>query len=474
LILLANPRRETLNYARGHDPLASERRQVMETNDWSDAERRVERAQELCEQRKWLEALDELRAATSINPYNAAWFFNIGLTLDELGRTEEAIDAYRQASAIDPNDTQSLNHLAVDLHQAGRYDEALQTFTRIETLDPTFEPAYCNRILTYTELGDHEKAEEMFYLARLYKDHCPHCYYNIGCSLAARGLFDKAIYCWQKTLDLQGSHPQVHVRIAEALWNKGELEQARRHYLSGLRQDPGNTGTLLDLSELLIDLRRWDEADEKIRRAIELAPDDPASHFALGSWLLRRGHTEQAVASLSRALELDPTYPGIHLHLGKAALARRDFAEARRQLRAELLLRPDDPTMLMDLANLLIDLDEVRGGIACLKRLVNLQPDNAAAWQNLAVAQFMRSRYDEGIESCFQAIRIDPKNLMAVHNLGLALGDVRRFDEALYFVRGAINDGARDPHLIKLEFRLRILRSIDRVRQAVRRVFGKA
>ena len=32
-------------------------------SDWDDAERRVERAQELFEQRRWSEALDELRAA---------------------------------------------------------------------------------------------------------------------------------------------------------------------------------------------------------------------------------------------------------------------------------------------------------------------------------------------------------------------------------------------------------------------------
>jgi tetratricopeptide (TPR) repeat protein len=55
-------------------------------NDWDDAERRVERAQELFEQRRWSEALEELRAATDINPYNAGWHFNIGLTLDEMGR----------------------------------------------------------------------------------------------------------------------------------------------------------------------------------------------------------------------------------------------------------------------------------------------------------------------------------------------------------------------------------------------------
>ena len=85
--------------------------------EWDDAERRVEKAQELFEQRRWSEALEELRAATDINPYNGGWFFNIGLTLDEMGRHEEAIDAYRRALTIDETDLQAMNHLGVDLHR---------------------------------------------------------------------------------------------------------------------------------------------------------------------------------------------------------------------------------------------------------------------------------------------------------------------------------------------------------------------
>src|SRR3954464_6268556 len=96
--------------------------------DWDDAEQRGEKAQELFEQRRWQEALEELRAATSINPYNGSWFFNIGLTLDEMGRFDEAIAAYRQALEIDENDLQALSHLGVDLHRVGNFVEALRTF----------------------------------------------------------------------------------------------------------------------------------------------------------------------------------------------------------------------------------------------------------------------------------------------------------------------------------------------------------
>src|SRR5687767_15308551 len=119
-------------------------------NDWNDAERRVERAQELFEQRKWQEALEELRAATDINPYNSGWYFNIGLTLDEMGRIDEAIEAYREVLSIDPNDLQAMNHLGVDLHRTEKYPAALEVFEAIETQDSTFEPSYCNRIITYT------------------------------------------------------------------------------------------------------------------------------------------------------------------------------------------------------------------------------------------------------------------------------------------------------------------------------------
>ena len=251
----------------------------MDTNDWSDAEQRVERAQELFDQRKWQEALDELLLATTINPYNAGWFFNIGLTLDEMGRLDEAIEAYRQALKIEKDDVQALHHLGTDLQQTHRFAEAIEIFEQIEAIDPAIESAYCGRILCYSELNQHEKAEETFYLARLYKAHCPACYFNMGCSLAERGLYDKAIFCWTKTLDfsvrgrkwrgkwkrdcperrrsaignrgdsssagtlpsseeLNDLYGEVHVRIAQALWSKGELEDARQHFVLGLRQDP--------------------------------------------------------------------------------------------------------------------------------------------------------------------------------------------------------------------------------------------
>jgi tetratricopeptide (TPR) repeat protein len=441
-------------------------------SDWDDAERRVEKAQEFFEQHRWVEALEELRAAISINPYNGGWFFNIGLTLDEMGRYEEAIEAYRKSLEIEANDLQGLTHLGVDLHRVGNFPDALRIFERIEQVDSTYEPSYCHRILTYGELGDHERAEEMFYLARLYKEHCPHCYYNMGCSLSDRGLFDKAIYCWQKTLDLDDAHPEVQIRIAEALWGKGELESARQHYLTGLRQDPGNTATLLDLGELLREMGRDQEAGEKFRRAIELAPEEPSGYFCHAQWLARHGHEEQAVAAFSKVLQLDPTYPGAHLKLGELFYRRRELAPARKHLRAELLLRPQDTRVLMDLANLLLDTAQNRAAVACLKRLVHADPKSVSAWQNLAIAQFMVGRYMDGIASCHEALRLNPRNSTTAFNLALAYEHTRRYDEALKWVRTGLKVDPRDVSLQRLELRIQVMKWYSRSKRLVRAMFG--
>jgi tetratricopeptide (TPR) repeat protein len=426
-------------------------------SDWNDAERRVEKAQRFFEQRKWGEALRELQAATQVNPYNASWFFNMGLILDEMGRYEEAADAYQQAAGIDGHDLHSLNHLGVDLYRTGRLNQAIEIFQKIESIDASFEPSYCNRIIAYAHSGEHDLAEEMFYTARLYKEHCPHCYYNMGCSLEARQLYDKAIFCWTKALDLQGGHGDVHVRIAHALWKKGEREEARRSFLTDLRINPGRTRTLLDLGELLNEMGRQDEAGEKFRRAIELAPGEPGGHYHHGRLLMSLGRDREAAEALGNALHLDPTFTGAHMGLGRIHLRRGELAEARNHLRAELQLRPQQPALLLELSNLLVDSGESRSALVCLKWLVGLAPDWTAGWLNLAVVQFLRGHYHEGIASCMNVLAKHGDNPVAMYNLALAHERLGQYRSALTWVRRAQLVDASDIALQRLELRVRLL-----------------
>ncbi|MDB5296792.1 MAG: hypothetical protein JWO31_2775 [Phycisphaerales bacterium] len=450
-------------------------------HDWDDAERRAERAQELFDQRRWSEALDELRAAAAINPYNAGWHYHAGLALDEMGRHPEAADAYRRALEVEPNDLRAMTRLGAALRRAGDPAAAIATFERVEAIDADYEPAYCHRIPAYADLGDHDRAEEMFYLARQVRDECPDCYHHLGASLLDRGLLDKAVWCFRRARDLDADYPQIDLRLAGALWRRGDREAARRHFLSALRRDPGDTAALIDFGELLVELGRVEEAGEKFRRAIELAPDRPAGHFHLGLWLARNGGAvgllggqaaaaERAMDAFRRALTLDPTFPVAHLRLAALHHARGERALARRHLRAEVLLRPRDPRVLLELSNLLVDTGLARTAVACLKRLVAADPGHAQGWQNLAVAQFLSDRFDDGIASCQRCLAADPKNVMAVYNLALAHERLGRYEDAARWIADGLRLAPRDASLQQLELRVRVLRWKERLGRVVRRV----
>ncbi len=430
----------------------------MSHSHWTDAEDRARRARRLLADHRWAEALDELRAAVAINPFHADWHFHIGRALDELGRYDDAVDAYSEVLNLDAEHVHALNHMGVSLHQLGRYEESLAVFKRLEETDAEFEPSYCNRIRVYADLGNHQAAEEMFYTARLYRDQCPTCYYNIGLSLAARGQFDRAIFCWQKTIDLAGDDVQVRARIAETLARRGFHEQARRHYLEGLKLDPNHLPTLLDYVSLLINMRRLDEAESKLCHAAANGPVHGGVSFARARLELARRRNDLAEVSLRQTLQLDPTFAGANLLLAQLAVEQDDLIRAKAFLRAELMLRPGSPQILLDLSNMLLDLDEIRLAVACLKRLTQAEPENAKAWQNLAVAECMRGRFERGIEASLHALEIDPYNLAVRYNLALAYIESGELDYAWDELVYALRLSPRDPALKRLQFRARMMR----------------
>ena len=55
-------------------------------SSWQDAEQHADRALDMFERGRWSEAENELRQALEIAPDQGDWHFNLGLTLERVGR----------------------------------------------------------------------------------------------------------------------------------------------------------------------------------------------------------------------------------------------------------------------------------------------------------------------------------------------------------------------------------------------------
>ncbi len=385
-------------------------------NTWQQAETLAEEAFDLYEKGRMHQAFDKLRQAIESGPENAAWYFNMALTLDAMERYEEAISYYEKALAAEPDDAEILNCLGVDYTRTAQYDLALATFEKIEQIDPSFEPCYCNRIITYTEMEQHDKAEEMFYLAQQIESDCPLCFYNIGNSLFSRGAYDRAIWCWQKTAVLDSVHPQIHYRLAQAFWLSGKEASAREAFLKEIRKNPTDLDVLLDFGVFLLESGDIEAAREKFNRLMEMGGDWPAAHFYLGEIYRLRDEMDEAAKQYRLALEGDGQLVGPRYRLAEILMRQGASQDAVALLKAEMKLEIQDIDVLISMGYMFLNADDSENSAQCFLDALDIAHEEPRAFLGLGMALSLRGENAAG-RQCFEhSLRLEEDNPLALVN----------------------------------------------------------
>ncbi len=399
-------------------------------NDWVDAEKRIEQAQQHCEAKRWDEALVEIELALEINSQNRAWWNSKAYVLDQLERYEEAIEAYEMALSLGEPDRDMQTTLALDYVKVGELPRAAELFEELSTREPDYEPAYCHRIMLFSQMGDHDQAEEMFYLAQQLEEECPHCFWHLGCSLWARDQIRRALFCWQRVLEIEPHYRGVRRRIAEAYARLGDIDIAREYYLAEFRENPADLGLMLDLGELLMNNGQPESALEKFKFVAELDMHNPEPFMLLGDALADLGDSHGACRAYETAAELDEHTPGLQYKLGRKLMELGHFVDAKMAFDTGLRVDPDDPGALMASGNCALEVGDPDEAQRCFERIIELDGGLPGAYHNLGVCHFLRDEYEEGIRQCETAVSLKGDYGLARQKLVLAHMHIGQWDRA--------------------------------------------
>ena len=344
---------------------------------------------------------------------------------------------------------------------------AIQTFEQIQDLDPGYEPSYCNRIITYTEMGQHDLAEQMFYLAQQINPDCALCYYNIGNSLFARGQYKKAIRCWLKTAELEPSHPQINYRIAQAYWSEGDREHGREHFLAELRVNPGEIDVILDYGLFLLEADDVESAKEKFNRILELKPDFAPALFYLGEIAFNNSDYKRAVQLFSQALQEDNTLTGPRYRLAQYALMRGVWQEARNYLVSEVKLAPEDADSWVSMGSMFLTIDDLDYATHCMMRAVDIDCANVDAYYYLGLISATRGRFEDAVEFFGHALDIRPRDVCVLRDSAIVYLAMGRLADAARRIKKALCLADDDPQLKTLDRRVRLMQSTERIRDFI-------
>jgi tetratricopeptide (TPR) repeat protein len=96
-----------------------------------------------------------------------------------------------------------------------------------------------------------------------------------------------------------------HYMLGLAAWKHGDLPKSEKAFDMALRIDPKHVKSLVNQSRLFNDLKRHDDAIDRLSRAVDLDPENREVNRLLAHTYHLQGKTEEAVAVYRQVLEAD-------------------------------------------------------------------------------------------------------------------------------------------------------------------------
>lgn len=157
-----------------------------------------------------------------------------------------------------------------------------------------------------------------------------------------------------------------------------------------LKDDPFNVRAIRLFAELAGRIGRYTDAENLLRRALEIAPDFTAARANLALVLYRTNRADEALAELARVNSEEPNHPG-HANLQAAAYGRLGAFEEALALYEQVLRDiPEQPRVWMSYGHMLKTVGRQADGISAYRQALALQDTLGEAWWSLANLKTVR------------------------------------------------------------------------------------
>jgi len=193
-----------------------------------------------------------------------------------------------------------------------------------------------------------------------------------------------------------------------------------------LKRRPTDVAAIRMMAELAARIGRLVDAENLLRRAVELAPAFTAARANLATVLYKQNRAGDAIAELERIEQEGSANLG-HASLKAAALGRIGGHEEALELYRVLLdARPNEPKLWMSFGHILKTVGEQAESVAAYRRAIAIQPTLGEVWWSLANLKTIR--FDDAdiaaMESALKQPGLGKQDRFHLHfALGKALED---------------------------------------------------
>ncbi len=381
--------------------------------------------------------------------------------------TTPAEECYLNAHRLAPKDFRWAYLLGSVCQKEGRVEEAITWYRIVRILRPDYLAAPVNLGNLY--LGQHrlEEARANFKEALSINAKCPAAEYGLGQAALSTRNYAEAVTHFEQALAQTPEANRIHYALAMAYRGLGDMEKAQRNL-----EQQGQVGIRVadplvdDLQKLIrgervhllrgrvaFEARRFEDAVEEFRKAVEAQPESIPARVNLGSALAQSGDINEAIKQFEQAISLEPKNSAAHYNLGFLLAKLNRHEQAISHLHSTLDLNPEDADARYLLGQELLRVGNKDGALAEFARLTQSNPGNEAALIEQVNLLMGKKRYAEALENLERSHKQFPQNGQTAAMLAYLLAanpqqDLRDGARALalaqliYKATGSINHGA--------------------------------
>jgi tetratricopeptide (TPR) repeat protein len=358
------------------------------------------------------------------------------LELDDLNAAQEK---FTEATKIDPGATAAWIGLSEVEERKGDLLEALRFARRALATDPEgFAPhLLTGRVLA--GLGEVPKALEELAKARQINPTNPEAYLISALLLRDSNRKEEAIEVLEDGRNLGLRSPVVESQLGFLLLSQGESVRALELAVAAISNYP-DEGELYLVSGLALskDLDRREEAISHLQKALALhAPRPGQVHLELAELLMEAKRYEETIASLEAARQLLPDLPQVEYRLGLARRAAGDAEGAKTALRRfqELKSQQDAESLRFQeigtaQAQALAAQNRLPEALASIDELLVTYPQEPRALSLRAKVLFSMQKTEDALDSIRAARRLDSRRIENHYLESFILSRLGRLDEA--------------------------------------------
>lgn len=272
-----------------------------------------------------------------------------------------------------------------------------------------------------------------------------------GDTNGAKAAFEVAI---QKNAKQADAHHYLGVVNEQT----GQKAEAEKNYRRALELDPGLEESAINLSAILVESSKFDEAASLMKKAIAKNPKSAALQVNLGMALSGKNDVDGASKAFEEAIKLEPNN-GIHLVTYATHLLRNGKKdEALTKLRQAEKISSTDAGVLASIA---LEYKGMKDFKTCLAVL-----DKAVGMKDVAELRIYRGSCKLGLKDLpgaatefKDAVTKEPNNALAHYSLGNALADSGKLPEAISEWETSLKLQPDGPHAKAAEKKIALVKS---------------